>query len=89
MAKKKPAQVFRLGPVRAAVWLNQNGKGDAWHTVTITVSYKDGDEWKETTGYRKKDLPLVSKSSDMAHMWILNQEAKTHLEQAPADEVDE
>jgi hypothetical protein len=38
--------------------------------VTISRSYKDGDDWKETTSFGRDDLPLVAKAVDMAHTWI-------------------
>jgi len=87
MAQNKPAQEFRLGRIRAAVWLNQNGNGEAWHTVTVTRSYKDGDEWRDTTTFRRDDLPMVAKVADMAFAWIWNQTGKSRSEPAPAEEV--
>ena len=40
------------------------------HNVTISRSYQDGDDWKETISFGRDDLPLVAKAVDMAHTWI-------------------
>lgn len=85
MAQERPAQEFRLGRIRAAVWLNQNGQGDAWYSVTVTRSYKDGDEWKDTTSYRRDDLPLVAKAADLAFAWIWNQTGNSRPKSAPTE----
>ncbi|MHC4880388.1 MAG: hypothetical protein ACYTGL_28395 [Planctomycetota bacterium] len=77
MAQEQPVERFRLGRICAAVWLNQNGQGDAWYSITVTRSYKDGDEWKDTTSYRRDDLPLVEKVANLAFAWIWNQTSKT------------
>ena len=43
----KPVHEIRLGSVRAAIWANitQNG---VRHSVTISRSYKVGNDWKKT-----------------------------------------
>lgn len=87
MAQERPTREFRLGRIRAAVWLNQNGQGDAWYSVTVTRSYKDGDEWKDTTSYRRDDLPLVAKVADLAFAWIWDQTSHTRSDSASAESV--
>lgn len=87
MAQQRPAREFRLGRIRAAVWLNQSGQGDAWYSVTVTRSYKDGDEWKDTTSYRRDDLPLVAKVADLAFAWIWDQTSQTRSDSASSASV--
>ena len=70
MAQKKPAHQIRLGRIRAAIWENQNGDDRAWFNVTVTRSYSDGDEWKDTHSLRRDDLPVAAKALDMAFAWI-------------------
>lgn len=64
-----PVHKVRLGRITAAVWTNEGSNG-TFHNVTIARSYKDGDEWKESTSFGRDDLPLVAKAVDMAHTWI-------------------
>lgn len=73
MAQKKPAHEIRLGRIRAAIWANRNGSDDVWFNVTVTRLYKDEDGWKDTSSYRRDDLPVVAKVSDMAYAWIWSQ----------------
>ena len=89
MAKDKPARTFRLDRIKAAVWFNENDKGDSWYTITITRSYKNGDEWKDTASYRREDLPLVAKAADMAYTWIWDQTSQPRPESTPDEETDE
>ena len=70
--KTKPVHSIRFGAIEAAIWKNQNDTS-TWFNVTITRSYKDGDEFKEATSFGRDDLPLVAKVSDLAHTWIFEQ----------------
>lgn len=73
MAQKKPAHEIRLGRIRAAIWANRNGSDGVWFNVTVTRLYKDEDGWKDTSSFRRDDLPVVAKVSDMAYAWIWSQ----------------
>lgn len=83
MAQKKeePVKRIRLGNIVAAIWSNKTEKGDVWFNVTVARSYKDGDKWKDTSGFRRDDLPILAKVVDMAYAWIWAQEV-------PADPVE-
>ena len=69
---RPPVHEIRMGRVRAAVWENetQNGSG---YSVTVNRSYKDGEEWRQTSSFWRDDLPLVVKVLDAAHSWIFAQ----------------
>lgn len=83
MAKKEPTHKIKLGSITAAIWTNENGKGEAWFNVTVSRSYRDGDAWKDTSSFRRDDLPILAKALDMAYTWIWNYQA------SPASEVEE
>ena len=68
--KQKPVNEIRLGRIRAAIWANQTEQRDVWFNVTVTRLYKEGDQWKDTTTFRRDDLPIVAKVVDMAYAWI-------------------
>lgn len=70
MAHNKPAQTIQLGRVRATIWANQNDESDLWFTVTVSRSYRDGNQWKDSTSFRRDDLPVLAKALDMAYGWI-------------------
>jgi hypothetical protein len=68
----RPVHVVRFGAVKAAVWLNQTASGPI-HNVTLSRSYKDGDEWRETGSFGADDLLAAAKALDQAHTWIFEQ----------------
>lgn len=66
---RAPAHVIRMGLVKASVWKNDT-KAGVRHTVTVIRLFKNGDLWHESTRFGRDDLPLVSKTIDLAHEWI-------------------
>ncbi len=70
MAPKKPAHEIRMGNVRAAIWANGKKPDEVWFNVTVSRSYKDEEGWKDTTSFRRDDLPVAAKALDMAYQWI-------------------
>jgi hypothetical protein len=79
----KPIKRFAVGNgIRASIWANQSKhNGGSWHSVTITRTYRDGDEYKDTTSFRRDDLLFVAKASELAFAWCLEQaKARTEME---------
>ena len=67
--KTRPVHVVRFGSIKAAVWLNQTSAGPMYN-VTVSRSYKDGDQWKESSSFGMDDLLPLAKALDNAHSWI-------------------
>jgi hypothetical protein len=84
MAQKReePVKHIRVGNVAAAIWANKTEKGDVWYNVTVSRSYKDGDKWKGTSGFRRDDLPILAKAVDMAYAWIWGQDVPADPDEA-------
>jgi len=84
MAQKndEPVKRFRLGNVVAAIWANKTEKGNVWYNVTVSRSYKDGDKWKDASGFRRDDLPILAKAVDMAYAWIWGQDVPADPDEA-------
>ncbi len=81
MANNKPAHQIRSGVIRAAIWLNVSEKtGETWFTVTVTRSYRDKEQLKDTSTFRRDDLLTVSKLVEMAFNWIWEQSAPSDSE---------
>lgn len=74
-SKEKPAHKIRAGAIEVAVWQNSGEKGP-WYSVTMSRSYKQGEEWKQTDSYGADDLLLLAKLLDQAHSWIISQPTK-------------
>lgn len=70
-----PAHKIRSGALEVAVWRQENDKG-SWFSVTMSRSYKQGDEWKQSDSYGTDDLLLLAKLLDQAHTWIISQPTK-------------
>lgn len=64
----KPAKKFRLGFLEAAVWQN-----DGFFTVTLSRTYKDGDEYKSTDSLGHGDLLNGARLLTRAEAWIAEQ----------------
>ena len=44
-----------------------------WFNVKVTRLYKDGEQWRDTSTFRRDDLPVAAKVVDMAYAWIWGQ----------------
>ena len=68
--KQKPVHEIRLGRIRATIWAHRTESREAWFNVTVSRSYKDGNQWKDTSAFGRDDLPIVAKVADMAYAWV-------------------
>lgn len=92
---QRPATSIRAGGVKATVWENQTKDGNSYYSITLSRSYKDGEEWKETNSYYRDDLPKVElvtrKAFEYIHMEVEKQQAAQkpvlgkHTEKVEAD----
>ncbi len=80
--KNEPVKKIRYGRICAAIWANESENRRVWFNVTVTRSYLHGDQWKDSSAFRRDDLPIVTKVVDKAFDWIWEQSA-------PADPDDE
>lgn len=76
MGKKKPTHEIKLGRIRATIWSNVSDDDELWFNVTISRIYKSGTTWKDSSSFRRDDLPIVMKALDMAHSWIWQAQLK-------------
>jgi hypothetical protein len=70
--REPPAYVCRVGRIKAACWRNHHEQG-AWYSVTVTRTYKQGDEWKSAANFGKDDLLVVAEVCRQAFLWIAQQ----------------
>ena len=73
---EKPAHKIRKGAIEVAIWRREGEKGP-FYNVTMSRSYKQGEEWKHADSFGADDLLLLAKLLDQAHSWIISQPAKT------------
>ena len=63
--KKEPVFKTRIGLIKASVWLN-----DTFYSVTIVRSYKDGNDWHDTSTFGHDDLLNVARVAERCETWI-------------------
>jgi hypothetical protein len=82
--KNRPAHEVRYGGIKAVIWRNATSNG-VMHNVTLARLYKEGDEWRETSGFNTEDLPVIAKLAYDVHTWIhANTERKPAAESKTA-----
>jgi hypothetical protein len=80
---KKPAAKITLFPVSAAIWRNQNQKGEVFFSTTLERSYKDdAGNWKSSDSFSPGDLLVLAKVADLAHTEIFKLRANERNAQA-------
>ncbi len=75
---QKPVKVIRLRGISASVFANRaksEGRDITFHKVSVQRSYKDGDDWKQTTSFGRDDLPVLNLVLKRAWEFILDTEA--------------
>ncbi len=69
-AKPRPVHEIRLGRIKCALWANETENGLRYN-CTVSRIYKDQNgAWQRSTSFGLQDLPLVSRVSDLALLWI-------------------
>src|SRR5690348_12075810 len=84
----RPVHSVRYGAIRGAVWRNVVDNGNAsrpMYNVTISRSYRDGDEWKESSSFGYEDLLVAAKILDDCHSFIHGELARGSQEQQGRD----
>lgn len=80
-SKPAPAHRIRVHGVTATIWRNESDNG-VWFNTTVVRSFKnDQDEYQDTNSYGEEQLLVLSKVADMAHSWIIEQQAQERAAQ--------
>lgn len=74
---RRPVHEIRYGSIKAVIWQNATTNG-TMHNVTVARIYKDGDQWKEASGFGADDLLVLAKALTDAFGWIHAQRARNH-----------
>ena len=79
--ENKPKMSIRAGAVRAAIWENETEKGVRYPTISLSRSYREGEEWREAHTYNRDDLMrvrlVVDKALEMTSLDIQTDRGKT------------
>ena len=88
----RPVHSVRYGTIRAAVWRNVVDNGNAsrpMYNVTVSRSYRDGDDWKDASSFGYDDLLVLSKALNDCHSFIHGQMVRESQEQRDSDRQDQ
>jgi len=72
----KPVHTIRNGSISASIWRQDTKKGPMFN-VTFQRSYKEGEEWKNSTSFGRNNLLLLSLLAMRAYEWIASQPRQT------------
>jgi len=71
----QPVHKIRHGAVSASIWRQDTDKGPMFN-VTFQRAYMDGDTWKNSQSFGRKDLLVVGLIAARAFEWIATQPRK-------------
>jgi len=74
ISDNRPFHEIRHRRIRATVWRNDTAKG-AMYNVTLSRSYREGEQWKDSHSFAFDDLMTVAKALYDAHSFISAQHA--------------
>lgn len=74
-SKVQPVHRIRHGAVSASIWRQDTDKGPLFN-ATFRRAYKDGDDWKYSATFGRKDLLVVGLIAARAFEWIAGQSQK-------------
>lgn len=70
---RRPSFSARCGPVEAAAWMNERKDGTPFYSCTFKRTYRDGDEYKESSSYGERDCLALARVALEAQAWIAQQ----------------
>jgi hypothetical protein len=66
-----PVHVVQQGAVEAAIWERRDAGGNVRHQVSLSRTYRTREgEWKRTSTFDRKGLPVVMACAEQAQGWI-------------------
>ncbi len=72
-----PVHVIRSGVLSVSIW-KEEGKDSTWYRVTAQRAYqKTGEaDWNYSNSFNRDDLPVIGNLLNLAHGWIVGEQAK-------------
>ena len=65
----RPVHEVRRGLIVVRIWIRKS-RGKRRHSVSIARLFRNGEEWKESMRFHRKDIPVVRLALDEAFVWI-------------------
>lgn len=77
--KQKPVETIRDKELKIAIWKNEGKNGTFYRTSAPTKSYKEGEDFKETTGMDGHDQLRLAWLHTEAHRKIVELEVADRM----------
>lgn len=74
----RPVHEIRLGKVKAAIWRKETEHGPRYSVVFGRI-YRTEQGWETSTSFGRDELPLVTRVSDLVHLWIYEQNDRSEV----------
>jgi len=74
----RPIQKLQIGNISVAIWENEASDGKKFPTVSLSRSYKQGAEWKNSSSFRVSDLLKASLALQKAYELLAVREQPNH-----------
>jgi len=71
-----PVFTTRHRALKAAVWRNESAENGPFFNVTVSRSYKDGDDWHESSSFGFDDVLIVAELLRTCYGFISREHAK-------------
>ncbi len=66
----RPVHEIQYGAVKATLWKNPTKDG-YMHNVVLSRSYKDGEEWKTSHSFSRRQMFDLERCILDAHAWLV------------------
>ena len=80
----RPVHKIRHGAVNASIWRKDTERGPMFN-VTFQRSYRNGEDWKNTGVFGRRDLLALSLIATRAFEWVAAQVRKATLPTQPPE----
>jgi len=80
-----PVDTVRVGRVSASIWQRHDSEGKPFYNVTVSRSYRDGDDTKYADSFGRNDLLLLEKVVSKAFGKVLELEARDRASASEAE----
>lgn len=74
----RPVHEIRLGKVKAAIWRKETEHGPRYSVVFGRICRTE-QGWETSTSFGRDELPLVTRVSDLVHLWIYEQNDRSEV----------
>ena len=65
-----PRTRIRIGRIRVTIWENHHEEKGKWFSMTVSRSYKQGNDWKSASSFGRDDLLPLGEALRQAFHWL-------------------